>query len=191
MKTTKSKLKTLIKETVSTVLKEYEKEEFDVYEIYFVNTENGARFSTKRSVEPMRGMNQSELDAELDHVKRTKKTDAIELDNSRHPRYVGTEWANDEGEIYQESQQTNEAPRVMPTTEQKKFAEEIVERIKERQRRKGFGDMHIDEAIRQMVEMKLAKEGWRKTGSEESPSTKTKKKPESGRLPSDDWNDEF
>lgn len=50
----------------------------------------------------------------------------------------------------------------VPSADIKKFAMEILEKIKERQRKKGFGDMNIGEAIRQMIEHKMTKEGWSK-----------------------------
>jgi hypothetical protein len=52
----------------------------------------------------------------------------------------------------------------------KKFALEIVEKIKDRRRKKGYGDMNIAEAIRQMIEFKLNKEGWVKGSVSVPPS---------------------
>jgi len=45
----------------------------------------------------------------------------------------------------------------------KQFSKELLEKIKDRQRKKGFNDMHLGDAILQMIEFKMTKEGWKRT----------------------------
>ena len=67
----------------------------------------------------------------------------------------------------------SEAPSSKPSDEHKQFAKEIENKMKDRMRKAGWADpWGTIEAVRQMVEFKLAKEGWTKSGSESDISTK-------------------
>lgn len=88
--------------------------------------------------------------ADLDQHDRATASIAHQL----RPKDQGG-WGADEGVLKEASED-----------DIKRFALDIVEKIKDRQRKKGFQDMNIGEAIRQMVEHKLRKEGWTKGGLE-------------------------
>ena len=174
MKLTKKQFTKFIKEVTDETLNEYETVTLEEYRVFFIDTK-----TNQPAVFKMRVEDKWSLDRQIEDFVQWQKQQGKELalDQTKSPQYIRRIRIDDEGNISENlakacPNKVSETISEATSADAKQFALDIVEKIKDRQRKKGFGDMNITEAISQMIEFKLAKEGWTKSGPSE-PTTPT------------------